>query len=178
MSNEMKSFLDQFIVSYLERDQSEDFSDWLSKRISQELPSLSAEESAKLTEDILAGIARYNQTLAEVNEAVASGQSKEEWLAEKITGSYAELSVDEAGKKLQQIDRAMTSSNAALMGESLAPQEAEETVEWNEYSLKAKARSIAEQAVVTGLAVSAEVVRQNSVGTEEPDCKILQEGKE
>ena len=179
MNNEMKNFIDQFIVSYLERDQSEDFAVWLSRRIAQELPCLSAEESEKLTNDILGGVARYNRTLAEVNQAVASGQSKEEWLAEKLADSCAELPADEAGKKLRQIESAIAGSNAALMGESIEPplQEAEETTSWNEYSLKAKARDVAEQAAITGLAVSAEVVRQNLAGTEETEDKSLEKGK-
>lgn len=173
-SSEMETFVNQFITSYLERDPSEDFSVWLSRRLAEELPGLSAAESEALTVQILAGVAQYDKTLAEVNEAAAAGQAKEEWLAEKLADSCAALPPEQAGQKLQQIEGAMASSNAELMGETveLAPQP--EDAAWNKYSLKAKAKDVAEQAAVTGLAVSADLIRQNRAGGE--DARQKEEG--
>lgn len=171
--SEMKEFVERFLASYRQRDPGEDFAVWLSRRIAEELPGLSGAESEALAGQIMAGVAQYDRTLAEVNRAAAAGTPREEWLADKLTDACAALPPEEAGPKLQQMESALAASNAALMGEAApASEQAGQAAEtaWNEYSLKAKAKEIAEQASVVGLAVSAEVVRQHCADGASPQA--------
>lgn len=164
MENDMKKFLDEFVDSYMERDQDEDFSGWLSKRIQEKCPGMEYSESERVSQEIIEGVAQYKQTLSKIEEAVQSGQSKEEWLAENVAEAYAGIPVSEAGDKLQLVYNEMVSANAELMGE--APEEVTAapagTVEWNEYSVKEKVLQIGKQAVVTGFGIAADAIKLNS----------------
>jgi hypothetical protein len=163
MDNGLNKVLDGFVGSYMERDKTEDFSGWLSKRLQQEMPDMPGDAIEKLSGEIIDGVARYDETLAGVNAAFEDGESKEEWLAGYVADAYEDMPFDEAGEKLQRVYSDMVTSNAALMGESaeMVTAESIEAGEWNEYSLKDKALNIGTQAVMTGLGVAANAIKLN-----------------
>ena len=171
----IKKLLDAFLVSYTERDRSEDFSCWLAKRMGQECPNLSESEIIKLSQEIMDGVSQYDQTLAEVYEAVQSGQSKEEWLAENLIEVYSHLSPDQAGDKLQRIYGEMVSANADLMEEcpEAVLEEPMGLECWNEFSVKEKALSIGRQVVVAGLATTADAIRLSQEGMADTGSRAL-----
>lgn len=163
----MKDVLGSFIGSYAQRDKSIGFSDWLESRLRQEIPDMPKETSIKLAGEIIEAVAGYDQTLHELNMAVEAGQSKEEFFAERMAQSYANLPPDVAGERLQQIENDYTASNLQLI-QNLDTTQQEEVpvananpVKWNEYSLKDKTYQIGKEVGLAGLAVAANVIKCN-----------------
>lgn len=187
--DEIKNILNNFTNAYAERDKSIVFSKWLAERIKQEIPEMSEDVSKKLSNDIIGAVAAYDQTLDELNRAVEEGQSKEEWLAERMVEAVADIPSNEAGNILQKIDNDYTVSNALLMKE--LDEKSQETVtaiegevvDWNEYSIKDKALNIGKQAVMSSLGAAAGIVKRSMENEECPDVsdvigQAMQEGIE
>jgi hypothetical protein len=161
MDNGMQKMVDRFIVSYMERDRNESFSYWLSGQLQQEMPGMSDDACERLSSEIIASIAQYDQTLSNVGRAMNEGQSQEEWFAGQMSGAYSEMPNDESGDKLRRIYNDMLSSNAGIMGEAdIVTADYSEAAEWDEFSLKAKALEIAGQAGTAALGIAANTIRQ------------------
>ena len=168
----LRGTLDGFIRSYAQRDTGMAFPDWLADRLRQELPELKPDASVRLVEDITKAVAGYDQTLRDLNQAVESGQSKEEWFSEQLARVYEDMPPDAAGESLQRMEAELVSSNMRLMGEIEPAQTGEiitadgETAptEWNKYSLKAKANSIGQQLNSIALTAVAGAMNRNLNG--------------
>jgi hypothetical protein len=186
MEKAVDGLFNDFISSYTGRDKSVDFSDWLAERLKQEMPDTENEASQRLSEEIIEAVGAYDQTLAELDEAIESGQSKEEWLAGSIAETYAGMPYDSAGNSLQKVCDDLYMSNAALMGETedipepVTTNEGTEIVEWNEYGVKFKALEVGKQAIMSGLGVAADTIKRNRESGEVVDAGVigqaLQEG--
>ena len=169
-NKELRNILNVFLNAYTERNKDEKFSDWLGDRLHQEIPGMTRQAGEKLAEDIIGYIAEYDRTLQELNAAVDAGQSKEEWLAESIADTYADLPIETVGKKLQQIEESYITSNTQLMeemGESgknvgEAGFANTEPIEWNKYSVKNKLYEIGNQVALNGLTVAANVLKEKA----------------
>ena len=74
----LNNVLSDYINSYTTRDTSDNFPDWFAGRLKEDMPDLSTEESKKLSEEIIGGVADYDKSLVELNKAIDAGQSKEE----------------------------------------------------------------------------------------------------
>ena len=164
-NTQLKDTVSSFITSYAERSSEVGFSEWLEQKLQQEIPDLSQEASRKLTGEIIQAVADYDNTLSELNAAVESGQSADEWLAEKLEEDYKDIPQDAAGEKLSQIEEAYAVSNVELMEsdndmlvETTAVVEDAE-ISWNKYSLKSKAYDIGKQVAMNGLAVAATALK-------------------
>lgn len=167
----IKDVLGDFIGSYAQRDKSIGFSDWLENRLRQEIPDMPKETSVKLAGEIIEAVAGYDQTLKELNTAIEAGQPKEEFFAERMAQSYADLLPDVAGERLQQIENDYIASNLQL-NQNLNTTQQEEVpvvnanpVNWNEYSLKDKTYQIAKKVGLSGLAVAANALKYNMEST-------------
>lgn len=173
----LKDVLGSFIRSYTERDKGIEFSAWLENRLQQEIPDMSQGACEKLAGEIIEAVAGYNKTLNELNTAIDGGQSKEEWFAGRLSETYADMSLDIAGERLQQIENDLTVSNMQLI------QEVDETqaeigevsviegnsIEWNEYSIKNKAYEIGNQVILTGITAAANVLKERVQSDEAVD---------
>jgi predicted house-cleaning noncanonical NTP pyrophosphatase (MazG superfamily) len=163
----LKNVMSDFLGSYAERDQSEDFNRWLAGRLQEEMPDMSADEGEKLGADIIEAVAGYDRALGELNDAIESGQSKESWLADKMMEACGDMPDNEAGGKFRQLYNDLDASNTELMcmmdgAESeIADGEIEEVADWNEYSLKSEALNIGKQAVMAGLGVMANGIKES-----------------
>lgn len=146
----LKDMLGAFMCSYAQRDTDMAFPDWLANKLCQEL-GLEPEAGARLADDIIGAVADYDQTLHALNQAIEAGQSKEEWLSEQLEAVYQDMPLDAAGKALQRMETGLAVSNTQLIGEidgsavTELPVAEAEPVEWNKYSVKAKANSIGQQ---------------------------------
>lgn len=168
---EIKDVLGDFIGSYAQRDKSIGFSDWLENRLRQEIPDMPKETSVKLAGEIIEAVAGYDQTLKELNTAIEAGQPKEEFFAERMAQSYADLPPEVAGARLKQIEKDYTASNLQLI-QNLDTTQQEEVpaantnpVKWNEYSLKDKTYQIAKKVGLSGLAAAANALKYNMEST-------------
>lgn len=161
----LKSVVGSFMEAYAQRDREEDFSVWLENRLRQEMPELPEGLERKLVQDIAAAVVDYDRTLAELDEAMDAGMSKEEWFAEQMVEGCAGMEYDDAGEKLLQIGRELTASDMQLMQglDGTQHYEMEETdanpTKWNPYSIKHELHEIGKKVCFAGLAVSANAVR-------------------
>lgn len=171
-SRSLKDMLGGFIDSYAKRDANVDFSTWLSDKLCQEMPNMTSEESARLAGEIMAAVTDYNKTLQKLNEAIDSGCSKEEWLCEQLEEVYADMPPEEAGNALQRMENDLLTANMQLMGEidqSVADGMStvdSESVEWNRYILKDKAKNIGKQVANGVLFAAANALNQKQQGAE------------
>ncbi|MCM1561276.1 MAG: hypothetical protein NC123_17300 [Butyrivibrio sp.] len=164
----LKDILGGFMDSYSRREENVEFSDWLGDKLREEIPDLSDEAGEELAGDIIKSVTAYDKTLNELKAAVENGQSREGWFADRLLGNYADMSPDDTGRELLQIEENLALSNNQLMQRISEDQTeavteegtAESPVEWNEYSVKSKAREIGEQVVLTGIAVAANVMKE------------------
>lgn len=161
----LKNILSSFIDSYAKRDKSIGFSEWLEDKLLQEMPDMTKEAGKKLAGEIIEAVADYDKTLDDLNRAIDAGQSKEEWFSEQMAESYADMPFDAVGDKLQQIENDFSSLNIELIreidntqvgGESIADNE---SVEWNEYSVKSKIHEIGKQIMLSGMAAAANAIK-------------------
>lgn len=162
----MKDILDGFISSYAERDMNEEFVRWLEDKLRQEVPDMPNAASEKMAAEIIKAVEDYDETLDELNVAIDAGQSKEEWLVERLSDTYADVPFDAVGKRLQQIENDFAVSNMKLMqeinkaeGNAISVIDAD-PVEWNEYSVKNKVYEIGNQVILNGVAVAANVLKE------------------
>ncbi len=174
----LKNIMDSFIESYAEQDRSGDFADWLRDKFRQEIPDLSEEAGERLAGEIIGAVAAYNKTLNELKTVVENGQSREGWFADRLLGNYADMPLADTGRNLLQIEENLTVSNSWLMQEiggkqieagTTCEEIKEPAVEWNEYSIRSKAREIGEQVALTGMAVAANVMKERVQNEDDAD---------
>lgn len=168
----LKDLLGGFLGSYARRAANVDFPVWLSDKLRQEMPGMTPEDGARLAGEIIAAVAGYNKTLQNLNEAIDAGQSQEEWLCGRLEEAYADMAPEEAGTALERMENDLLAANAQLMGEMDQDVEGAlsivdgEPVEWNRYSLKAKANSIGQQAASGVLFAAANALNRKLQGEE------------
>ena len=109
----IKMFRD-FLKLYKGKDAEMSDQQWLEMLFRRELPELKEEEIKQESEQIVTAIKRFDENLASCNEAAQNGISKESWLADKLQESSVGMSVNEYGKTLAQIDKALYEKNMEL----------------------------------------------------------------
>ena len=171
----LKNMLDSFIQSYAQRDTDMAFPDWLANRLRQELPEMELEASVRLAGDIIEAIAGYDQALHNLNQAIESGQFKEEWLSEQLEKAYEGMPIDAVGETLQRMEIELAASNMQLMGEIDSPVAEElfdvetEPVEWNEYSVRGKIYGIGQHLDAMAFSTAASALSME-LTEEESEC--------
>lgn len=161
----LKSVVGSFMESYAQRDREADFSVWLEDMLRREMPELPEGSERKLVQDIVAAVADYDRTLAELDKAMDAGMSKEEWFVGQMTECCAGMECDDAGEKFLQIEQELTASDVQLMQEMDGTQQYEmkeadtDSTEWNQYSIKHEIHEIGKKACFAGLAVAANAVK-------------------
>ena len=176
----LKDITGKFINSYAERDKNVDFPNWLADQMLNEIPFLRPSASKQFSDEIIEGVAEYDRALGELNKAIETGQSKEGWLADRLTDTYVDMQMDDAGSRLLLIESDLNISNSRLMGDSVDVLGVE-VVDWNEYSLKNKAIDVGKQAVMSGLNAAMATVKKNMESGEASDIsegvgQALQDG--
>ena len=165
---QLKDTLNSFITSYAERGSEIAFSEWLEQKLQQEMPGISQEAGKRLAGEIIQAVADYDNALNELNNAVESGQSADEWFAEKLEKEYNDIPMDIVGEKLLQIEEVYTVSNIELMKNDgnthieVTGVIKDDEYSWNRYSIKSKLYDIGKQVAMNGVAVAA-VALKNKV---------------
>ena len=160
----LRNVLSGFVSSYVERDQSMAFSNWLAGRLRQEIPDMSKKTSEKLAGEIIEAVAAYDRTLDELNTAIDAGQSREEWFEERLAETYSDMSLDAVGKELQQIENAFLVSDIQLM-QGIDNTQADEInnvdyAKWDADRVRHKVYEIEKQVALTGVAAAANVLKE------------------
>lgn len=161
----LKNVVGSFMEAYAQWDRSADFSVWLEDILRQEMPELPEGSERKLVQDIVAAVADYDRTRAELDKAMNAGMSKEEWFVEQMAECCAGMECDGAGESLLQIEQELTASDIQMMQEMDGTQQYEmeeadtNSTEWNPYSIKYELHEIGKKVCFAGLAASANAVR-------------------
>lgn len=169
-NNNVKNTLNDFITSYKQRDTGQDFSSWLADKLREEMPEVTPEKAERLSGEIIGAIADYDNTLQDLKDAQKKGYSKEEWFAERLEKTYSEMPPNEAGAYLEKMDAEILANDmrlAQLSVENISEEtivEEVEPVEWNKYSLKAKAIDIGKQLANGALFAAAKALQNNIEG--------------
>lgn len=145
------------LSSWLGKPQEQSTGEWLSDKLTSHLGA----EAEKVAETLMTGISSFNDSLQQIDETCANGNTKEEWLQEKLNAMPAD-SEQAKGEYLSSANSALTIGNAYVQkilhnpGESFELKNLEEnivgeTTEWNKFSLKAMTKNLVQQAVLSGI---------------------------
>lgn len=88
---------------------------WLASRLEQAMPEESSENRQQILAEIEAGVENFDSKLASLQEAIAAGDTKEEWLAANLRQSLAGLSEKEYGTTLFATTKALHKENEHTM---------------------------------------------------------------
>lgn len=178
----LKDVLDGFIQVYAQRDTDTAFPDWLTNKLCQELPEMGPEASARLADDIIGAVAAYDQTLHKLNQAMDTGESKEDWFSEQLEEIYPleeisdDMPIDAKGKALRRMEADLISADRQFQGEtdnggSFA--EAAGADEWNRYRAQATINHIGKLLYSVVLCAVANVLEKKANGEKTTVIEIV-----
>ena len=113
-ARDLGKVIEDFLHSYAQKPPEVSTRDWLYGKLRQELPDKTDEEITATVDEILADIDTYDKNLTSLNTACASGTTKEEWLTDTLKEASVNMSVQEFGEYLADIDQAIAEGNAAM----------------------------------------------------------------
>ncbi|MCL1882971.1 MAG: hypothetical protein FWF81_04365, partial [Defluviitaleaceae bacterium] len=114
-AREFKGLLSKFVKSYTAKSEGIADKDWLGKKLQEELPELSDEKAKAISGEIVESVAEYDANLLALNNACASGKSKESWFEEKTSAAATGMSVQDYGRYLQEVNKVIEQSNSQMM---------------------------------------------------------------
>lgn len=132
---------------------------WLSDRLAKALPEESDDQRQQLMDEIEAGVSRFDNNLASLQDALAAGDTKEEWLADNLRQSLNELSEQEYGTTLFTAAKALHAENEKTMATidgTAVPATLEEApaeeYDWSAEESKALANQLGQEIKIGALA--------------------------
>ncbi len=114
-TRELKVILKRFLKAYKENEKKGGDYEWLRACYRNELPGWSEEQIAQLTEETLSCIKENDENLASAEDAATNGKSSDKWFADKVKDAAANMTVQEFGKKLAELDKALSMANSQMM---------------------------------------------------------------
>lgn len=133
--------------------------DWLASRLERALPEASQGNRQQIMSEIEAGVGRFDSSLVSLQEAMAAGDTKEEWLAENLRESLKELTEQEYGTALFATAKALHGENEntmAVIEGTVLPAQAEEAeveeYDWSAEENKALTRQLGQEIKIGALA--------------------------
>ena len=170
MKNEMnenltlKSILNNMLNAYMQRDKQLGFMEWFADKLKDEISVISPEESKILADNIMQGVADYEAALNDLNESIAMGEGKEEWLVRQLEDAYSDLPFDAVGERICLAETVFAENNMQLMKETEIEEINDvEPMEWNGYRIKDKCNKIAEQAAMLGMIAAKNALEEVTV---------------
>lgn len=104
----------QFLNSYAASKDTMTVDEWLPYELHRQLPDYSEADISAISIEILESVKLAENMKAAQQKAVASGRSKESWLASKLVETTSQMSVQESAKYLQELDDAVRNANEAM----------------------------------------------------------------
>ncbi len=144
-------------------DENSGNTEWLTKKLAEELPDKTSEEIGKLADEIQTGARQWNEDVASINAACEDGQTKEEWFADRMQKSMEGVDTSDYGDYLASLDASLHRANQAAMNAAdgsenelplpkavALPDEAHEA--WDEETTRAMAAHLGQEAAISGMA--------------------------
>jgi len=88
---------------------------WLASKLEKALPEESVDNRQQILSEIEAGVSKFDTNLASLQNALAAGDTKEEWLADNMRESLNELTDAEYGMTLFNTTKALHAENEQTM---------------------------------------------------------------
>lgn len=157
-TKKLSPIIETFLTSY---DQSTDGNaDWLATTLQNENPNKSPEEISTLADNIRQSVNIWDENLASLNEYCDEGNSKEEWLAEKLREAGEVSDIAEYNEGLATASATLHSYNEQAMNRLEGREETASKTEdmpeakphWEDEDTDALAAHLAKEINVTNLA--------------------------
>lgn len=110
----LKPIQKKFMESYLEHRDTTPVDEWLRGEMAESLPDCSADEIARMSDEIITTLKVQEEKKASLEKAIAGGRSKESWFASEAMRATSAMSAQEASMYLQGLDNALNSANESL----------------------------------------------------------------
>ncbi len=161
-AQKLSPLIETFLTSY--DSKSETNFDWLSSTLQSENPEKSPEEISALSDNIRQSVGIWDENLASLNDYCDEGNSKEEWLAERLQEAGEDEDAAEYNQGLAQAGGTLHAYNEQvinrLAGRELATDEDSDIIEaeavespnWKEEDTSALATHLAKEVNVASLA--------------------------
>lgn len=114
-ARELKAILSRFLKAYKENGKKDRDYEWLKACYRSELPGWPEERIGQLVEETIACIKENDENLASAEDAAANGKSSDKWFTDKVKDAAANMTAQEFGKKLVEVDKALSMANAQMM---------------------------------------------------------------
>ena len=113
-ARELKPIQQQFMESYANNADDVSTRDWLYGELAKSLPEHSAEEIARMSDEIVSTLELQEQKRASLWEATKQGRNKESWFADEVVKATSQMSTQEASSYLHGLDDALADANHSL----------------------------------------------------------------
>lgn len=113
-ANEVSKLEREFLESYIANKDKVQIDEWLPCELKKHLPQKSEEEIQEMSSELIDSLNVTEEMKASQQKAIASGRSKDSWLASTIMQSTSNMSVQESAKYLQGLDDAVKKANEAM----------------------------------------------------------------
>ncbi len=110
----LKPIQKKFMESYLEHRDTMPVDKWLRTEMAESLPDCSADEIARMSDEIITTLKVQEEKQASLEKAIASGRSKESWFASEAMRATSAMSAQEASMYLQGLDSSLSTANESL----------------------------------------------------------------
>lgn len=104
----------EFLESYAASKDKMSVDEWLPQELQKQLPERTLEEIRGMSADILDALKVTEEMKASQQKAIATGRSKESWLASVLLKSASQMSAQESAQYLQGLDNAVKNANVAM----------------------------------------------------------------
>lgn len=104
----------EFLESYAASKDKMPVEEWLPQELQKQLPERMSDEIQEMSTEILTSLKVTEEMKVSQQKAIASGRSKESWLASALLQSTSQMSAQESAKYLQSLDDAVKNANAAM----------------------------------------------------------------
>ena len=152
-----------FVRSYKEKPTDQENLSWLCNQMRKYmLDEMDDTSILQMSQDIMDSIDQYSGNMSDLQESRQNGQSREEWMQEKLVADAPGETMQEKGEYLQRILYSLSDGNALLTEsaqheghckieiDSGEQEEKGEPQEWNRYTLGDVAAKIVQQAAMSG----------------------------
>ena len=109
------SILQRFLHSYAQKPAEVSDADWLTQKLTEELPEKSPADIQSISHEIVSSVGDFEKNLASIHTACDNGQPKEIWFKDKVQEACSTMSVNDYGNYLANIDRALYQANEQML---------------------------------------------------------------
>lgn len=104
----------EFLESYAASKDRMSVEEWLPQELQKQLPERTSDEIQEMSTEIIISLKTTEEMKVSQQKAIASGRSKESWLASTLMQSASHMSAQESAKYLQSLDDAVKNANVAM----------------------------------------------------------------